>query len=72
MKTFNQIREITGRKPEGQQVLNKKLGRIQVQVYKERNGFVAYVDGDRLDSYKNKNEAEKAATEFVKQLKGMK
>ena len=72
MKTFNQIREITGRKPEGQQVLNKKLGIIQVQVYKERNGFVAYVDGDRLDSYKNKNEAEKAATEFVKQLKGMK
>ncbi len=72
MKTFNQIREITGRNPEGQQVLNKKLGRIQVQVYKERNGFVAYVDGDRLDSYKNKNEAEKAATEFVKQLKGMK
>ena len=72
MKTFNQIREITGRKPEGQQVVNKKLGRIQVQVYKERNGFVAYVDGDRLDSYKSSKEAEKAATEFVKQFKGMK
>ena len=68
MKTFNQVREITGRKPEGQLVVNKKLGRIQVQVYKERNGFVAYIDGDRLDSYKSKNEAEKAATQFIKVL----
>jgi len=69
MKTFNQIREITGRKPEGQLVVNKKLGRIQVMVYKERNGYVAYIDGDRLDSYRTKNEAEKAANEFVKVLK---
>jgi len=69
MKSFAQIRELTGRKPEGQLLVNKKQGRIQIQVYKERNGFVAYVDGDRLDSYRSKNEAEKAATEFVKALK---
>lgn len=69
MKTFTQIRELTGRKPEGQLLVNKKQGKIQIQVYKERNGFVAYVDGDRLDSYRSKNEAEKAATEFVKALK---
>jgi hypothetical protein len=69
MKKFSQLRELTGRKPEGQLVVQKKLGRIQVQVYKERNGFIAYVDGDRLDSYKSKKEAEKAATEFVKVLK---
>ena len=69
MKSFSQLRELTGRKPEGQLVVNKKLGRIQVMVYKERNGFVAYIDGDRLDSYRTKNEAEKAATEFVKVLK---
>jgi len=69
MKSFLQLRELTGRKPEGQVVVNKKLGRIQVMVYKERNGFVAYIDGDRLDSYRTKNEAEKAATEFVKVLK---
>ena len=41
MKTFNDLRELTGRKPEGQLVVNKKLGRIQVMVYKEQNGFVA-------------------------------
>lgn len=69
MKSFSQLRELTGRKPEGQLVVNKKLGRIQVMVYKERNGFVAYIDGDRLDSYKTKNDAEKAATQFVKVLK---
>ena len=72
MKTFSQIRELTGRKPEGKVVFNKKIGRIQIMVYQERNGFVAYIDGDRLDRYRSKNEAEKAATEFVKQYKGMK
>jgi hypothetical protein len=69
MKTFGQIRELTGRKPEGQLMVNKKLGKIQIMVYKERNGFVAYVDGDRLDRYRSKAEAEKAATEFIKVLK---
>jgi len=69
MKSFAQIRELTGRKPTGQMVVNKKVGKIQIMVHKERNSFVAYVDGDRLDSYQSKNEAEKAATEFVKALK---
>ena len=69
MKTFNELRELTGRKPEGQLLVNKKQGRIQIQVYKERNGFVTYVDGDRLDSYRSKQEAEKAAKEFIKAYK---
>ena len=69
MKTFTNIRELTGRKPEGQLVVNKKLGRVQIMVYKERNGFVTYVDGDRLDRYISKNEAEKAGTAFIKALK---
>ena len=69
MKTFTNIRELTGRKPEGQLVVNKKLGRVQIMVYKELNGFVTYVDGDRLDRYRSKNEAEKAGTAFIKALK---
>ena len=69
MKSFLQIRELTGRKPEGDMVVNKRVGRVKIMVHKERNGFVAYVDGDRLDSYRSKDEAEKAATEFVKALK---
>jgi predicted transcriptional regulator len=50
-------------------MVNKKLGRIQVMVYKEKNGFVAYIDGDRLDRYRSKQEAEKAAMEFIKVIK---
>ena len=69
MKTFGQIRELTGRKPVGQLMVNKKVGRIQIMVYKDRNQYVAYVDGDRLDAYKTKGEAEKAATEFIKVFK---
>jgi predicted transcriptional regulator len=69
MKSYFQLRELTGRRPEGQLVVNKKLGRIQVMIYKERNGFVAYVDGDRLDRYRTKQEAEKAVTEIIKVLK---
>ena len=66
MKTFAQIRELTGRKPSGKQVVNKKIGRIQIQVYKEPSGFTAYVDGDRLDRYRSEKEALKAAEEFIK------
>jgi hypothetical protein len=69
MKTFTQLRELTGRKPEGNPLVDKRVGRIKIKVHKERNGYVAYVDGDRLDSYRSKNEAEKAATEFVKAYK---
>jgi len=38
-------------------------------VYKDRNQYIAYIDGDRLDAYRSKAEAEKAATEFIKVLK---
>ena len=69
MTTFTHLRELTGRKPEGQLMVNKKIGRLQVMVYKEKNGFVAYIDGDRLDRYRSKQEAEKAAMEFIKVIK---
>ena len=72
MKTFFAIRELTGRKPEGKKVFDKKMKGIRVMIHKERNGFVTYIDGDRLDVYKTQKEAEKAASEFMKQYKGMK
>ena len=72
MKTFFAIRELTGRKPEGKKVFDKKMKGIRVIIHKERNGFVAYIDGDRLDVYRSQREAEKAASEFMKQYKGMK
>jgi len=50
--------------------LDTKIDRIPVKITKEKNGFVVYIDGDRLDSYKSQKEAEKMAKEFVKQYKG--
>jgi len=69
MKTFSQLRELTSRKPEGEMVFNKKVKGVKAMIHKERNGFVAYIDGDRLDVYKTQKEAEKAITEFMKQYK---
>ena len=72
MNTFSQLRELTGRKAIGKVVFDKKINRIPVRVNNEKNKFVVYIDGDRLDSYNSQREAEKAATEFMKQYKGMK
>lgn len=70
MKTFSQIREKLNRQPSGQMVFNKKIDRIPVMIHKEKAGFVVYIDGDRLDVYKNQREAEKMAKQFVKTYKG--
>jgi len=72
MKTFLQLRELTGRKPIGKPVFDKKINRIPVKIHNEKNKFVVYIDGDRLDAYNSQKEAEKAANEFMKQYKGMK
>jgi hypothetical protein len=69
-KSFKQIRELTGRKPSGKTIVNTKMDRIPVKINKEKNDFVVYIDGDRLDAYKTQREAEKMAKEFVKQYKG--
>ena len=69
-KTFRNMRELAGRKPSGEMVFKKKIGGLPVMIHKEKNGFVVYIDGDRLDDYKSQKEAEKMAKEFVKQYKG--
>jgi len=70
MKTFLQLRELTGRKPIGRPVFDKKINRVPVKIHNEKNKFVVYIDGDRLDAYNSQKEAEKAAIEFMKQYKG--
>lgn len=69
-KTFKSIRELAGRHPTGEMIFNKKIDRIPVVIRKEKNDFVVYIDGDRLDAYKTQREAERMAKEFVKQYKG--
>jgi len=62
MKQFKDLREKV--------VYNKKISRIPVKIEKKSNKFIAYVDGDKLDTYTSQKEAEKMAAEFVKQYKG--
>lgn len=69
MKYFTELRK---KMPPGEHVRDYRLGRIPVMIHKDKGKFVAYVDGDRLDSYNSQKEAEKAAAQFVKQFGKMK
>lgn len=70
MLKFSAIREKARRPaPKGKMVSSKKFNRVKVDIYKDNNSFVAYVDGDKLDSYRNQKQAEKMAAEIVKELK---
>ena len=69
MKSFNQLRELTGRMPKGKAVYDKSIKGIKMIVHKDMGKFVTYVDGDRLDAYKTQKEAEKAGLEFIKVFK---
>jgi hypothetical protein len=70
MIEFKSLRELAGRKPSGQVIMNKKIDKVPVKITKEMNRFVVYIDNDRLDAYRSQREAEKMAKEFVKQYKG--
>jgi hypothetical protein len=68
MKTFYDLREAV-KKPAGKQVFSKKVGKVSVVITKEKNKFCTYIDGEKLDEYRNQKEAEKAGMEFAKQYK---
>jgi len=69
MKKFKSLRN---KMPPGEHVSDKKINGFEVMVHKDKGKYIAYVDGDALDSYKSKNEAEKAAAQFIRQFKAMK
>lgn len=69
MKQFSELRK---KMPPGDHVFDKKINGVQVMVHKDKGKFVAYVDGDKLDTYRTQREAEKAADQFVKQYGNMK
>lgn len=69
MKQFSELRQ---KMPPGEHLSDFKVDKIQVMVHKDKGKFVAYVDGDKLDAYRSQAEAEKAATQFVKQYGKMK
>lgn len=72
MIKFGHLRELSGRKPEGDVISNFRVDRIPVQIRKDRFGFTVFVDGDRLDRYSSQSQANRAAKQFVKQYRKMK
>jgi len=64
MKTFKDLRNT-----KKNLISKKRIDGILIGVEKIGNEFIAVVDGDKLDTYKSKAEAEKAALQFVKQFK---
>lgn len=70
MRTFKELRELAGRMPAGKHVWSKKIKGISTMIHQDKNKYVAYIDGDRLDAYSSQREAEKMITTFMKQYKG--
>jgi hypothetical protein len=70
MKTFQQIRKLTEAKaPAGEKQVKKfKVGKNKYDAVVTQKGkdFIAYIDGDKLDVFKNAKDAEKAINDFTK------
>jgi len=65
MKTFSEVRN---KKPKGDLVYSKKHKRIATSVYKTPKGFVAYIDGDLLDTFRSERDAVKSIETAIKEL----
>jgi len=64
MKLFKELREST----KGKLVHDKKYGKYKAQIYKDGAKFHAFLDGDRLDTFRNQQDAEKSIETMVKAL----
>lgn len=67
MKAFKQIRE-KKKMPPGEHVFSKKVNKHTVMIHKDNKGFVVYIDGEKLDTYRTQKEAEKMGTTFAKEM----
>ena len=66
--SFKQLRE-SKKKPMGDLVKTFKHKRVAVQIYKYKNEFVSYLDGEMLDKYRSEKEAVNMSKEFATALK---
>ena len=64
MISFKELREST----KGKLVHDKKYGKYKAQIYKDGVKFHAFLDGDRLDTFRNQQDAEKSIETMVKAL----
>jgi len=67
MKTFLELRKIKT-VPDGNKIMSKRINKHMISVYNDNKGFTVYVDGDKLDTYKTKRDAEKSASQFAKEF----
>lgn len=65
MKSFKQIRE---KKMKGDSVYKKKMGKYPVEVVKDKKGYVAFIDGDKLDTFRSEKDAIKGIQMAMKEL----
>ena len=70
MKSFSEIRE--AKMPAAKHVFlwSTKVKGISVKVQQSGNKFDAYIDNEKLDTFRDLKTAKAAALEFVKQYKG--
>ena len=67
MKNFKVIRETT---LDRGAIYTKRVKGVVTMVRKEKNKYVAYIDGVKLDSYRSEAEATKMISAFMKNYKG--
>ena len=67
MKLFKEIRE---KKEEETVFIKKKFGgtKYTAVIHKAPKGYVAYLDGDKLDTFRSKKDALKALEMAIKEL----
>ena len=68
MKLFKEIRE---KKEDKTSVFSKKKfagSKYTAEIVKEPKGFVAYLDGDKLDTFRSKKDAMKGLEMAIKEL----
>ena len=64
MKTFLEVRKQSG----GKTVYKSKEGKYPVEIVKDSKGFTAYVDGDKLDTFRSESDAKKGIKMAMKVL----
>ena len=66
MKTLAEIRK---QKPSGgEEVYSATKNRMKVRIVKDKNGYTAYVDGDKLDTFRSEKDAKRGIDMILKGL----
>lgn len=66
MKTFSEIRK---QQPSGEEVYSSIKNKMKVKILKDKKGYTAFVDGDRLDTFRSERDAKKGIDMILKGLK---